>query len=338
MAVHDLGYRRWTGQRMPRLLRPWVVARSGISLVWRRRWMRMTLLIAWLPILVPALGIFLFEFSTGNPEVRPLLSELVFRLASGNPELALQILTDPEAARHEVWTTLILAFFRYPQAVAMVLLVGLIAPMMISYDLRSKAYLMYFSRPLTPAEYILGKSAVVWFFLAMIITVPALVLYSAGVLLSPNLSVIAETWDIPLRILAATAVLAVPTTALALCYSAFTSESRYATFTWFATWVMGSVAYRILTFASQPFRPPNRGRRWRQSAEAQEALQAWQDSIDYDKWRLLSPYDTLGKVQSWVFGLDATPASVWPSVIVLVVVTIACVWIIRRRIIARLSV
>ena len=39
---------------------------------------------------------------------------------------------------------MILAFFRYPQAIAMVLVVGLIAPMMISYDFRSKAYLLYF--------------------------------------------------------------------------------------------------------------------------------------------------------------------------------------------------
>ncbi|QEG39412.1 ABC transporter permease subunit [Roseimaritima ulvae] len=341
MAVHDLGYRGWTGRRMARALRPWVVARSGVSLVWRRRWMRMTLLVAWLPILAPALGIFLFELSTTYPEMRPVLAELTRNFVPGNPELAAQVLSDPEAARHEVWATLILAFFRYPQAVAMVLLVGLIAPMMISYDLRSKAYLMYFSRPLTPMEYILGKSAVLWFFLSMIITIPALVLYGVGVLLSSELSVIAQTWDIPLRILAATIVLAVPTTALALCYSAFTSESRYATFTWFATWVMGSVAYRILTFAGQPFQPPRPrggGPRWRQSAEAQEALQEWRNSIDYDKWRLLSPYDTLGKVQSWVFGLDTTPASVWPAVTVLVAITMACIWIIRNRIIARLSV
>ncbi len=26
--------------------------------------------------------------------------------------------------------------------------------------------------------------------------------------------------------------------------------------------------------------------------------------IDFDRWRLLSPYHTLGKVESWVFGLD----------------------------------
>jgi ABC-2 type transport system permease protein len=249
---------------------------------------------------------------------------------------------DPNAARNQVWATLILTFFRYPQAVAMVVLVGLIAPMMISYDLRTKAYLMYFSRPLTPLEYIVGKSAVIWFYLILIVTLPALMLYVCAVFLSPDFSVISQTWDIPLRILAATVVLIVPTTALALCYSAFTSESRYATFTWFATWAMGSVAYRILTFSGQPrqFTRPPRGRRgdWDRQMNSNPEWDQWAAQIDYDKWRLLSPYDTLGKVESWVFGLDATSGSVAPAMILLGVITVGCWWVIRQRIVARLSV
>ena len=338
MPVHDLGYRAWVGGRMPRLLRPWVVARSGVSLVWRRRWLRMMIMMAWLPIIVPALGIFAFEYSSNEPELSRAGLQLLGRLDQS--ELAARIAANPDEARHDVWATLILAFFRYPQAIAMVLLVGIIAPMMISYDLRSKAYLMYFSRPLTPPEYIVGKSAVIWFFLAMISTVPALGLYVLGVLLSPDLSVIGETWDIPFRIILATIVLVVPTTVLALCYSAFTSESRYATFAWFATWAMGGVAYRILTFAGQPprfllpdgSRPRGRRGRWAENADWQE----WLANIDYDKWRLLSPYHILGKVEGWVFGLDSTGASVMPSIIALVTITIVGLWLIRSRIVARL--
>jgi lysylphosphatidylglycerol synthetase-like protein (DUF2156 family) len=210
----------------------------------------------------------------------------------------------------------------------MVLLVGLIAPMLVSYDLRSKAYLQYFSRPLSPTEYIVGKSAVVWFFLGMIVTLPAMILYVVGVLLSPDISVVNQTWDIPLRILAASVVLVVPTTALALCYSSWTSESRYASFAWFATWVMGFVAYQILTYGG--VRP--RGGRRRGPPE-------WEDlDIDFDKWHLLSPYHTLGKVESWIFDLDKNDGSVVPAIVLLVLITIAGTWIVRRRIIARLSV
>ena len=40
------------------------------------------------------------------------------------PDLAAEAMRDPSSARHEIWSTLILAFFRYPQLTAMVLLVG----------------------------------------------------------------------------------------------------------------------------------------------------------------------------------------------------------------------
>ncbi|MCA9137922.1 MAG: hypothetical protein KDB00_14220, partial [Planctomycetales bacterium] len=222
-------------------------------------------------------------------------------------------------------------YFRYPQLFTMVTLIGLIAPLLVSYDLRTKAYLMYFSRPLTPSQYIVGKSGVIWFLLAGVVTVPALMLYGMGILLSTDLGVIAHTWDIPIRILAASIVLMIPTTTLAVVYSSLTAESRYATYSWFATWVMGFVAYQFLTFtpaAMSEERPPRR-----RGAVDWEAME-----VDLDKWRLFSPYHTLGKVEAWVFGLDSTASSVVPSVAVLAGITIIGFWIVRRRIIARLSV
>ncbi|MDA8744785.1 ABC transporter permease subunit [Rubripirellula amarantea] len=330
MPVHDLGYRGWQGDRMARWMRPWVVARSSISLVWRRRWLRTMLMLAWLPVVFPAMGIFAFEYSSTEPEMQRTIVQMA-QGPLGQPELAQQILDDPNQARHRVWSSLILAFFRYPQLLAMVVLIGLIAPMLVSYDLRTKAYLMYFSRPLTPSQYILGKSAVIWFLLAMIATLPALLVYVLGVLLSPDLSVVMQTWDVPFRILGASAVLMIPTTALAIAYSSLTSESRYATFAWFATWAMGFVAYQVLTsttavVAAAGSDRPRGQRRWEHM------------EFDVDRYRLLSPYHTLGKVESWIFGLDTSSASVLPSVLVLVAITLISFWWVRRRVIARLSV
>jgi hypothetical protein len=286
--------------------------------------------LAWLPVILPAFGIFAFEYSTTSPGSQRAIVNLI-RGPLGRPDLVEAVVSDPENARHEVWSMLILAYFRYPQLFAMVTLIGLIAPLLVSYDLRTKAYLMYFSRPLSPSEYILGKSAVIWFFLAVVVTIPALLLYLIGVLLSPDLSVVIETWDIVFRILVASIVLMIPTTTLAVFYSSLTAESRYATFAWFATWIMGSVAYQFLTFAPMQMSgnrpPPRRG------------PVNWEDlGVDLDRWRLISPYHTLGKVEGWVFGLDPTSASVVPAVCVLVGITVIGFWIVRRRIIARLSV
>jgi hypothetical protein len=62
------------------------------------------------------------------------------------------------------------------------------------------------------------------------------------------------------------------------------------------------------------------------------------ESIDYDRWRLLSPYHALGKVQASIFGLDTTPGSVAPSVLLLIAVTIVGAWLVRRKILALLSI
>ena len=148
--------------------------------------------------------------------------------------------------------------------------------------------------------------------------------------MSPSLGVVGETWDIPLRILAASLILVVPTTALAMSYSSLTSESRYASFAWFATWVMGFVSYQFLTLMSVNDGPP-RGRRGRPPR--------WEElDVDFDRWRLLSPYHTLGKVESWVFGVERTDGSVWPAMVLLVFITVGGTFFVRRRLIARLSV
>lgn len=324
MPLHDLGYRGWQGERTPPWRRSWSVASTGASLIWNTRWLRAMLVLAWTPVLAPAAAIFLFEYWSADPDSQRLAAQLI-RGPLDRPDLVDLLDNDPDRLRREVWSTVMLAFFRYPQLFAMVLLLGMIAPRLISYDLRSRAYLLYFSRPLAPLEYVAGKAAVIWFFLAMIATLPALLLYVLGVLLSPDLSVVESTWDLPLRILAASAALMLPTSMVALAFASLTAESRYAMFAWFATWGLGFVAYQVLTFVPAMGRP---GRR--RGIDLAD--------VDVDRWRLLSPYHTLGKVQSWLFDLDRTSGSAAPAIAALIVATVVGAWLIRRRLVQRLSV
>ncbi len=108
----------------------------------------------------------------------------------------------------------------------MVMLVGLIAPGQIAKDVQSKAFLLYFSRPLSRIEYISGKFLVLGGYLFLISAVPALTLYVLAILLSPpEMAVIGSTWDLPFRILLASVVLILPTVALALAFSSMTSKA-----------------------------------------------------------------------------------------------------------------
>jgi hypothetical protein len=194
----------------------------------------------------------------------------------------------------------------------MVLLVGVIGPPLIANDIRSRAYLLYFSRPIERLDYVIGKSVVVWFYLLAITALPAFLLYAVAVGMSPDMSVVAYTWDLPLRVLGASAWLIVPTTALALCYSSLTSESRYAGYAWFATWAMGWVAYASLRLIPMTSRDT--------------------------PWSLVSLYHSLGRVQEWVFGLEKDYVDVLPAMIVLVVLTCLALLILFRRVAAPLRI
>lgn len=322
MAIHDLGYRPWSGPRASRATRPLIITNIGIRRAWQSRWLRRLMLLSWLPAIWFGVGFFVWEQSVLSPEWKRMLEPFLYKMPHTHQLAAiLEGHKDSEQQRHAVWAWLLQSFFRYPQGVIMVIAVGLIAPPLVSQDVRSRALLLYFSRPLSRFEYALGKITTVWFYLAAISTLPALALYVLGVLLSPTLDVVQVTWDLPLRILGASAVLMIPTASLALCISSLTQESRYAGFAWFAIWILGWFTYGALATANSMSRYHSE----------------FQSSDHVTGWSLLSLYHTLGQAQRWVFGFASFRDS-QTSVAILVVITIVSLAILMRRIAAPMRV
>ncbi len=327
-GVNRLGYRGWSGRLESGWMRWTVISSVGIRRAWQSRWLRRMLLLAWLPAVSFGIGFFLWEQAVLYPEWRQTLTPFLQAMpptAEFNQIRESVRTGNMESSRHTVWAWLLQTLFRYPQGVLMVMVVGLIAPPMISQDVRSRAFLLYFSRPLTRGEFLLGKLASVWAYLSVISTMPALALYVLGVLLSPNLSVVSATWDIPFRIVAASMVLMLPTSVLALCFSSLTQESRYAGFAWFAVWILGWFTYAAGTAAEtlNALRESNR-------SGAQLVL-------EQSSWTHVSLYHTLGRVQSWVFGF-ADFREVLLSTVILVAVTVIALAILLRRISAPMRV
>ncbi len=308
MPIHDVGYRPWTGATGIPLWRWTVISGAGMRLVWKNQWLRRMLFFAWLPAAALGICIFVYEQSFERSELRRAVPVLLHQLPLSHDAISAWY-EDAASARHKVWSLFLLTYFRYPQAVLMVLLIGMIAPPLISQDFRSRAFLLYFSRPITPPEYIWGKTMVIWSYLAAVTTFPALMLYVIGVMLSPSISVVLDTWDIPLRILAASGVLLIPTTSLALFFSSLTTESRYASFSWFAVWGLGWTAHFFL------------------------------DRLSLEPaWNMLSLYHVLGYVESWVFDLSAGAREVGPAAILLVLVTILPLTVLLARVAAPMRV
>jgi hypothetical protein len=133
-----------------------------------------------------------------------------------------------------------------------------------------------------------AKGAALAFYLSLITLLPGLALYLVGVAMSPSLSVVTDTWDIPLRIAAASLVMIVPTTLLMLLLSSLTREQRYATFGCYVLWFLGGVGTAMLEEARV------RGAwyvlsPWHMQVYAQEfifGLRAWDDKASWSLFAL----------------------------------------------------
>lgn len=226
---------------------------------------------------------------------------------------------DEGAIRNVVWSSLLLTFFRIPQGLMILFLVGIIGPGLIARDIRSRAFLLYFSKPINVLEYVAGKFFILVFFIVMVTTLPAIALYLLGVMLSPDLSVVWSTWHIPLQILLATLFLVIPTVSLVLMLSAMTQETRFAGFAWFAIWALGQGAY-LAVVVSQAIH-------MNQAPVEPEVLQ----SSVVQQWSVLSLYNNLGAVQNWVFGFSSLSDAL-PALIALGAITLFSLFLLFRRV------
>ena len=288
MAIHDLGYRPWDGRLVPGGTRWLVIASTGVRRAWQSRWLRRLLLLSWVPAVWFGTGFFIWEQAMLYPEWEEGLKPFIRHMPRAEHLISIIDASGQDNAdfeRHAFWAWMLQSFFRYTQSMIMVLLIGVIAPSLISQDVRSRALLLYFSRPVPRGSYILGKVATIWFYLAMISIVPAMVLYLLGVSLSPTFDIVRVTWDLPWRILGASAILMIPTSLLALAISSMTQESRYAGFAWFTICALGWFTYGVMI-----------------SFEILEGHQPLAKEVT--RWSYVSLYHTLGRVQSWVFGFE----------------------------------
>lgn len=357
MPIHKVGYRGWDGKKTPQWNRWWIITETGFRIAFQSTWVRRILLVCWLPVLYWGLGLFLIEQAVENRVFRPATldvadvesaGELVDEVAEEfrqefSREMIEEVIeeldmlpatdalaeairsNDENHIRHSIWSWLLMTFFRYPQGIAIVFLLGFVVPGLISQDVRSRAFLLYFSKPIGRIEYILGKMFIPIAFLLLITTVPALFLYMFGVTLSPDLSVLKSTWDIPLRILAASLFVIIPVCSIAMMLSSVTQESRFATFAWFAVWALGHAAWFAVVITQAI----------RLNEEPFESIV--QNDPVVARFSIVSLYNNLSNVQSWIFGFQPFQ-EVWPSAFALVAITIISLMVLYRGVSAPVNV
>lgn len=154
MPIHDQGYRRYRGGKALRGQAWTVIARAGLRSFFAKRAFLGLLLLAWFPFFVRAVQIY----------------------AAANLPQAAFLAPTPETFRQFLDQQEIFVFF-----VTVYVGAGLIAN-----DRRANALQIYLSKPLTRAEYVFGKLAILMTFLLLVTWVPAIVLLVVQIAFSGN--------------------------------------------------------------------------------------------------------------------------------------------------------
>src|SRR5215212_2996248 len=154
MPIHDQGYRRYGGTRAPRGQGWMVITRAGVRTMLAKRAFLGLLLISWFPFFVRAVQIY----------------------AAANVPQAAFLAPTAETFRQFLQQQAIFVFF-----VTVYVGAGLIAN-----DRRANALQIYLSKPLTRAEYVFGKLAILMTFLALVTWLPAIVLLIVQIAFAGN--------------------------------------------------------------------------------------------------------------------------------------------------------
>jgi ABC-2 type transport system permease protein len=231
MPIFDQGYQHWQGGLRSHRWAWLTIAGQGIRSQLRFRWTKMILSMA----IAPALSLAAFAIIWGLCEQKALLIQPLlefFRL----PDV---FRTSPRDLRVPVWTFLFFFFFQIQRFFSM-LLVLVVGPALISQDLRFNAVPLYYSRPLTRADYFLGKLGVIAGYLGAVTVFPLTLAYLLGTIFSADITVVRDTFRLYLAGLAFSAVIIVSSGTLMLALSSLSRNSRYVGAMWVAVWIISN--------------------------------------------------------------------------------------------------
>jgi ABC-2 type transport system permease protein len=160
MPIHDQGYRRYGGDRTATGTAWQVIARAGVRTVISERKFLGLMLFAWAPFVVRAVQVYV----------------------AANFQQASFLAPKADTFREFLGQQGIFVFF-----VTIYVGAGLIAA-----DRRANALQLYLSKPLTRAEYIAGKLAVLFLFLTLVTLAPALSLLMVQVAFAGSLAFVRQ--------------------------------------------------------------------------------------------------------------------------------------------------
>jgi ABC-2 type transport system permease protein len=222
MPVFDQGYRAYEGRVRGRALRWWPISIAGLRTV--RKWPFIVVLIA---------GAF------------PLIIQIVMVYAAGASREMFPEFELPFGFSDALFFTLISweIFF-------VVLLMLVVGSGQIAEDVRTGALQLYFSKPITQLDYVLGKLGTVVLAGSFLTLAPSVVLLIATAAFAPDWGFLTGDPLLPLKILGFSAVVSIVLGALVLGISSLGNRGRIVGIVfagaYFLTMILGAILPEVL--------------------------------------------------------------------------------------------
>ncbi len=272
MPIHDQGYRRYLGSKAA-VGKAWqVITRAGVRTVLAKRSFIALMLLAWAPFVVRAVQVYI----------------------AANFQQASFLAPRAETFREFLDQQGVFVFF-----VTIYIGAGLIAN-----DRRANALQVYLSKPLTRAEYVAGKFAILFLFLASVTWLPAILLLLVQTMFAGNFAFVQENiFLLPaITLFSLLQVLVSAMTMLAL--SSMSKSSRFV-----------GIMYAGLIFFTAAF------------------FQALRGITGRSSWAWLSPTDTLEQIGAYIFRIDP-PYQLSPVIAIVTIVALIAgsAWILERNV------
>ena len=214
MPIHDQGYRRYGGLKAA-VGQGWmVIARAGIRTMFAKRAFLGLLLFAWVPFLIRAVQFY----------------------AAANLPQAQMLAPTAETFRQ---------FLEYQETFVFFVTVYVGAGL-IANDRRANALQIYLSKPLSRAEYVFGKLAILVAFLLLVTWIPAIVLLLVQIAFAGNFTFFTNNLFLfpAITVFSFVEVIMVATAMLAL--SSLSNSSRYVGIMYAGVTFFSSAVYGVL--------------------------------------------------------------------------------------------
>lgn len=231
MAIRDLGYRPYDGPRLPPSNATWVMLRYGAARIWASWLVRLAVLTCWFPLAGYGVGSLLAGMFEANIDPAQLEQS-----QGGMAVLVRFWLDESRVIASLFWAEM--WFY-----VSLMTIGG--GSSAIADDLTHRAFQFFFSKPVTPATYLIGRISALGIWLFAISYIPAVLLAVALAAYGPREDIL-QTLGLILPITVFAVVLAGVMSAASIGVSAMSKNRALTTSAWIAAFIVPHVVASVV--------------------------------------------------------------------------------------------